>query len=113
MAPAGRGGGRSGDVTVRAPSDLPQTVGRNGAGRRSHQGVVGDGVHGVSVEAEGDRAAGESESDLVTAAVEADEPVVMDLAVDLDRFAGGEDRRAAAGLGRAAGAGSGPAGRSP
>lgn len=77
-----------------SPVDLPQTVGRNGTGPRSHQGVVGDGVHEVSVETEGDRAAGEGESDLVAAASQADDPVAMDLAVELDRGAlRGQDRR--------------------
>lgn len=79
------------------PVDLPQTLGRNGTGPRSRQGVVGDGVHEVSVETESDRAAGEGESDLVAAAVQGDDPVAMDLAVDLDGFAGGEKGRAAAG----------------
>jgi hypothetical protein len=69
-------------------------------------------VHEVSVEAEGDRAAGEGESDLVAAAVQGDDPVAMDLAVDLDGFAGGEDGRAAAGPGQGGGCGLGT-GRAP
>jgi hypothetical protein len=66
------------------PLRSAQAVGRNGAGPRSHQGVVGDGVHEVSVKAEDDRAAGEGESDLVAASGQVDDSVAVDLALDLD-----------------------------
>ncbi|MGW5479958.1 hypothetical protein [Streptomyces sp. NPDC004008] len=73
------------------PVDLAQTVGRNGAGPRSHRRVVGDGVQEVPVEAQGDRAARDGESDLVVAAGQAVDSIAKDLAVDLDWFAGHED----------------------
>jgi len=64
-----------------------QLVAAHGAGPRADERLVGDGVHEVSIESQGDSASRKAVADLVVLAFEADQAVAVDEAVDLDGLA--------------------------